>query len=197
MIIIDMGVTNIHHASQVLDRAGHEIADQAVIAHFSKGVLLVGRSFTQDELESFAEAIHTPHHNKWVEYSGTDAPRPVATDKPVLIPTLYTSPGLRSRRGTPQSANGELVEVAFVIVVQGGSGALFSKTRIFYSPFVVAAGIMEEALRGMCVVFSAALLRRDVKKLGRSGFPLVKVTMEKLVVAANEEGPGGEILLCC
>jgi hypothetical protein len=131
-----MGVTNIHHAMQVLQRAGMEIADQALLASFDKGVLLVGRGFEQEEIDTFAEILHTSHRDKWVATNGSDVPKVVVSDKQVGIPTLYTSPGLRedrsvnSRYDKPKDANGETIELAYVIVVRGASAALFNKVRV-------------------------------------------------------------------
>lgn len=192
-----MGATNIHHGGQVLQRAGLNLADQAVIAYFGKGVLLVGRAFEQEEVDDFARALHNPHRNKWVEYDGSDANKPVPSDKSVPIPTLHTSPGLIQDRGVYTDGNGQNIELAYVIIVQGASGSLFSKVRVFYSYFAVAAGIMEEALHGMGVAFSAAMLKRDVPKLG-GGLPFKKVdSLKHLIAAVDEKRVADDILLCC
>ena len=197
-----MGVTNIHSANQVVCRAGTQMTDQARIMPFNKHVFLNGRGFDQKEVDAFSEVLRTPHRNKWVEYNGVNIPKPVANDNGLPVPTLYTSPGLAGHRsgfGDLENESEGPVELAYVIIVQGASGALFSKLRIFYSHFAVAAGIMEEALQDWSVVFSAAMLKRDVKSLERGG-PLVfkKVeSLDELVKSLHDERSSDEILLCC
>lgn len=200
-----MGITNVHHASQILQCAGSEKADQALLADFGKYVLLVGRGFEQEEIDTFAEVLHTPHRDRWVEYNKSDVPKVVPIDRQLVpIPTLYTSPGLKDdgsinlRFDKPKDANGETIELVYVIVVRGPHGALFSKVRVFYSRFAVAAGIMEEALQGFCVVFSAAMLKRDVKRLGQDGVRFAKMeSLRGLITSVDQETAADVILLCC
>jgi hypothetical protein len=200
----NMGMTNIHHASQILQRAGTKMTDQAQIMPLGKPVLLVGRSFTLEEIETFSEALQTSHRDKWVEYNGTGPPRPTTNDKGLPVPTLYTTIGLKEQMAThgrldhPTNINREPIELAFVIVVRGASAALFSKVRVFYSHFAVAAGIMEEALSSWSVVFSAAMLKQDALRLGREPVSFEKVeSLQALIAAAEEKKAANTVLLCC
>ena len=199
-----MGVTNIHHATQVLQRAGEEMTDPALLASFNKAVLLVGRGFEQEEIDNFAAVLHTWHRDKWVVTNGSGVPKVVMSDKGVAIPALYTSPGLEEYRSAnhgydePKDANGKTIQLAYVIVVRGASAALFSKVRVFYSRFAVAAGIIEEALQGLCVVFSAAMLKGDVEKLGHLKVRFAKVeSLREMIKSADEERVTNVIRLCC
>ena len=188
----------------ILQRAGVEMADQALLAPSGRVVLLVGRGFEQEEIDNLAAVLHTWHRDKWVETNGTGAPKVVMSEKGVAIPTLYTSPGLGEDRSVnrgydkPKDANGETVKLAYIIVVRGASAALFSKVRVFYSRFAVAAGIIEEALQGLSVVFSAAMLKGDVERLGRLNVRFAKVeSLRELIKSADEERVTNVIRLCC
>jgi len=197
-----MGVTNIHHAHQVLSFAGREQAEQALIAYFCKDVLLVGRSFAQEEIDTFAGCLRSPYRDRWVEDNGQGITQPTGSDTNNLIPALYTSPGLHEERRarylqeTPKDKNGQPIELAYIIVVRGRSGALYSKIRVFYSIFVVAAGMLEEASQGFPVVFSASMLKRDIPRLTNRELAIRKAeSLNTLIQAADEDEPS--ILLCC
>jgi hypothetical protein len=199
-----MGMTNIHHERQILSRSGTEMTDQAQIMPFGKAVLLIGREFTQEEIKALTEVLHTPRLDVWYEYNSMKDPKPVTNDKGLPVPSVYTSPGLMQERGItgrfdePKSASGVPIEFAYVIVVRGASGAMFSKVRVFYSLFAVAAGIMEDVLQGWSVVFSAAMLKGDVQKLGHVGVEFEKVgKLSELVNSMDEERAWTSVLLCC
>ena len=178
------------------------MADQAQIMPFGKFVLLNGREFTQEEVKSLRPVLQASSHDIWFEYSGMKGPKPATNDKSLPISCAYTSPGLASgitgRFGELKSASGVPIEIAYVIVVRGASGALFSKVRVFYSLFAVAAGIMEEVLQGWSVVFSAAMLKRDVQKLGGNGVEFQKVgKLSELIKSVDEERAWTSVILCC
>ena len=62
----------------------------------------------------------------------------------------------------------------------------------------MAAGIIEEALQGLCVVFSAAMLKGDVEKLGHLKVRFAKVeSLRELIKSADEERVTNVIRLCC
>ena len=199
-----MSPTNIHYADQILQRAGYESTTQAQIMPFGKAILLICREFTQEEVKALTEVLHAPRLETWFEYNGIKDPKPVTNDKGLPIPSIYTSPGLKRDSGIsgrfdePKSASGVPIEIAYVIIVRGASGAMFSKVRVFYSLFAVAAGIMEDVLQGWSVVFSAALFKRDVQKLGHIGVDFEKVgKLSDLVKSMDEERAWTSVLLYC
>lgn len=199
-----MGLTNIHHAQQVLERAGSDMALQASIAYFNKAVLLVGRGFVQEEVDAFATCLHSPLRDRWVQDNGHGVPEAVMADGNIPIPTLYTSPGLDELRFRPQDTipdieaqQAQLNKLAYIIVVRGRSAALYYKVRTFYSRFAVAAGILEEALQGNCVAFSAALFKDDIPRLTNQDTSLIKVAKLPALLNATEEERRSGILLCC
>ena len=171
---------------------------------FGKPVLLVGRSFALEEIEALSEVLQTSHRDKWVEYNGATPPKPTTNDKGLPVPTLYTTigvteeMGINSRMDQPTSADGKPIELAYVIVVRGARAATFSKMRIFYYHFAVAAGIMEDALQGWSIVFSAAMLKQDAMRVGREPVSFGKVeSLKALIAAAEEERASDLVLLCC
>ena len=178
------------------------MADQAVIPAFNKGVLLIGREFVQEEIDNFSGLLYSGLRDRWIQDDGRAITQAVTSDNIVSYPSLYTSPGLREDRRwsglqeKPRDKDGRPIELAYIIVVRGRSAGLFSKVRVFYSTFAVAAGILEEALQGFSVVFSAAILKRDVSRLTHRDLPFRKAHgVNTLIQAADEEEP--TILLWC
>lgn len=75
---------------------------------------------------------------------------------------------------------------------------MFSKVRIFYSYFAVAAGIMEEALQGFSVVFSGAMLKGDIPKLGREQVAFRRVDgLKALIAEADMERADNKVSIYC
>ena len=197
------GMTNIHHANQVLDYSGREVTIQAQIMPLGKAVFLINRGFTQDEVNTLAEVLRAPHSDVWQEFTSINI-KPVSNDKGVPIPAIYISPAMEQESGSSgrldsaKSGSGVSIELAWVIVVRGASGAMFSKVRVFYSRFAVAAGIMEDVLQGWSVVFSAAMLKRDVRRLGNVGVEFEKVgRFSELVKSVDVERDSNSVLLYC
>lgn len=191
-----MGLTNIHHAGQVLQHAGSNNAVQAAIGYLNKGVLLIGREFVQEEVDTFETFLHFPYRDRWINYNGHDAPTVTAADANCPIPSLYTSPGLREAGEISPLMEEATSDLAFVIVVRGRSAALYSKVRIFYSRSALAAGILEEAVQGHSVAFSAVMLKQDITRLS-DDLRFRKVKKLSDLRSDADEKERTSIPLCC
>lgn len=168
----------------------------AMIGYFNKFVLLVGREFAQEEIDAFERCLYCLYRDRWIRDDEHQIPEVAEADANVAIPTLYTSPGLYEERSYAQLKEEPAVEIVYIIVVRGRSAALYSKVRIFYSRYAVAAALMEETLQGNSVVFTAAILKQDVLRLQDQLHFRKVASLGKL----REENSGDErttIPICC
>jgi hypothetical protein len=193
-----MGITNIHHAEQVLCRANMTMADQAYIACFRQPVLLVGRSFAQEEIVELSDYLRSPYRDMWVQKKTDGSLQPIGVNVGSLsTPTLHTTPGVYDDPSLYEfNSNGPPDNLAYIIIVRGSCGALYSKVRTFYSIFAVAAAMLEEAVAGLTVAFSCALLKKDVPRLTEAKIKFAKVPNVKDLLTEANEGYDS-IRLCC
>jgi len=175
-----MGMTNIHQSSGVFSLAGADVIVQATIADHGGSVLLNGRNFDQTELDDLTDWIRDRRGDTWLARDRQRLLSPGPPPYPLPIPTVHTHPGLSRERLLPASPDIEapqddLSKFAFLLVIRGRNAAELTKVRVVYSLFAASAVAIEGSSTGYSVVFSAALLRRDVAKLTEYGLDLEKV----------------------
>lgn len=201
-----MGLTNIRFASDLLRMAGSQRALPAVFPEFNKGVLLNGHFFEQEELDAYAAWLRHPLKDIWLRRDDqATALIPGPADQPIDKPSVVTSSGVQENHTPAYRRSDEPMDTtlkparAFVLVVRGRSAALCGKVRVLYTLNAAAAAMFEEAVNGYSTVFSAAVLRTDVGRMGEEGgaeFRKVD-TVAQLYEAASGEGNGKVIAVLC
>ncbi|KAH7083043.1 hypothetical protein BKA63DRAFT_502132 [Paraphoma chrysanthemicola] len=167
-----MGRTNIHSSSQLLRYAGSDFDQIAHIPYADKLVYIHSTTLNQADLEIYVTLLRSGILGSWV---GTDAAGRVVycqPDVPHSIPKVVISAGLQHQRqesGIGNISTDDLgpaqEELAYVLISQGKSGNVRGKVAIEPSWERAATLAMYEVLNGYSVVFTAAMLKRDVDRL--------------------------------
>lgn len=200
-----MGFTNIHHATQLLNHAGGEQFFPAIMPDHQRFINLNGHNFTQEELDAFTDILHHPRKDVWLRRKNDIDKFLVAgrADDPIDRPSVRTSTGLKKdhrpavRRIDEPEDTSPKPALAFVLIIRGRSAALCSKVRLSYSLKAAAAVMFEEAVNGYSTVFSAALLKTDVRRLDQPDAQFKKVdTIAQLYEAVEGRDRDAIALLC-
>lgn len=166
-----MGRTNIRKSWELIERAGNQSDEIAVIPDLENLSLhIFGRNFSQTELSEFLDPIRHGTNNCWIKRmpkkddSSSRAWYPVK-DVPDVhkIPQLNISQGLKDwwfadRFDTDQLPRQHMKEqdLVFLMVVHGKNGALLPKLVVRWDLKGAAQALMEAAQDGYSVVFSGA-----------------------------------------
>lgn len=190
---ITMGQTNIHQATQILQRAGSHVRfnDQATIQPFNKPVLISSGPFTQDDVERYTWCLKSPHIGSWIRKHTPSASTAATTsaDDALNIPQIRVGPGLA------QNPNASVNDsTRYILVIEGRSGASKAKVFIENSTDAAAATMMHEALNGYSTVFCAACdgSPQDIRPTAK-----FRADFEGQKPAEDANGMGTFSLVCC
>jgi hypothetical protein len=186
-----MGLTNIHHATQVLQYAGRGMVIQAILANHNKLVLLNGRSFHQAEVEAFVPYLQDKRKDIWLGFDKRNVLQQVSAPGPLEAPMLHTS------RGVDVPSGRDAPNMAFLMLVRGREAAAATKVRVLYDETAVACAAVEEASQGYTVVFTAALLRSKLPLLGQADVSFKKVDKLSALTAPGAMEEGKMVPLLC
>jgi hypothetical protein len=122
----------------------------------------------------------------WLKADGTSKNGPDAVTKfeavPVrIIDAAVTVPRIRATRALRQPARGDSdnapqPKVAYLLAVQGSSGALVSKPLIKWTLEAAGSEMLYAAANGLNVVFTGVILRKNVRRLRDRSYSVAKVT---------------------
>ncbi|KAF7186197.1 hypothetical protein HII31_12439 [Pseudocercospora fuligena] len=148
-----MGITNIHYASQLTDRANRSSDVQALIQPLQKPVFIVSGSMSQNDVDKYGWCLQTSHVGCWItQDEESQKCKIVEADAPMSIPQIRVSSGLApSKEGTQRD---------YLLVIEGVSGASKAKVVIEDSIEKAATAMLHAALNGFSTVFSAAIRQR-------------------------------------
>lgn len=164
-----MGVTNLRFGRDFLQRAGWAggFEDLALIPNCSKNVLIVAKSFEQEEIEQYKDLIYSLRNNIWLQQDARD--KLICSAEPGLglqIPKCVVSPCLTNTNSARDKPSATSTSLAYLVVIQGREGSLRSKLLILSSVQDVGAEMFYHAANGWSAVFSGAILQSDLKRLG-------------------------------
>lgn len=212
-----MGRTNIHNGHDLLDRAGRSIDLPSVIPEFDDmPIVIIGCSFAQDDLDRHINLIRYGHGDAWAQLLSSvpktlgEPPEQIKiaygpADQPLTIPKIHVSKGLnasqRSRRYPPEKEeeqnNPKQQDLAYILVVQGSSGAFRSKLVLRTNLQVTGSALFYEAVNGFSVVFTGAVLEKSLEKRGDLKYCFKKVeTLDELLSVDADESQKVIGVLC-
>jgi hypothetical protein len=203
-----MGRTNIRGGHDLLFRAGREGETLSVIPEFNNmPIIIIGWDFTQDDLDQHINLIRYGQNDAWAQLLSPIPKTPgEAPEQPMIaygpadqrlkIPKIHISKGLddfqRSRRYLLETEgeqnNLKQLDLAYILVVQGSSGAFQSKLVMRTNLQMTGAEMLYEAVNGFSVVFTGAVLKQNLEKRGDLKYCFRKVESldELLNVDADE-----------
>ncbi|KAM0717883.1 hypothetical protein Q7P37_006215 [Cladosporium fusiforme] len=123
--------------------------EQALIVPSNQPVLICSGTFTQEDVDSHAWCLRSPHIGAWIQQDAlcSSGTVPATADEPLRVPQIRVGPGLALRDRTG---------FRYVLVVQGKSGKSKAKVLVESSVQAAAETIMHEALNGYSTAFCAA-----------------------------------------
>jgi len=179
-----MGRTNVRGGHDFLQRAGYGMDYGCGVPEFGDlPLIIVSLDFMQDDLDRFADVIRFGRSDTWVTFlsSGPGAlsgplKKPTFIEAPanqrLSIPKVHVSKGLKKYERLRSNAllrdmpveKHQPVELAYILVVQDRSGALRSKLILRTNLDAVGSEIFYEAVNGFSVVFSGAILKKNLER---------------------------------
>jgi hypothetical protein len=178
-----MTLTNFHHASQMLERAGGKRELQARIGDCGTLVYVNYTSFAQETLDRFSQRIRGGGIDQWASKQQKQYPLQLTrpSDPWPKIPHLCISPafGLPNSRLSSGTSKKE-PELDFVFVVEGISGSVTQKLVLEYDIHNAGVRMFHEAMNGYSIVFSAAISKKVTYNLFFMGSDNHSVTFEKV-----------------
>lgn len=178
-----MGRNNVRSGRDLLSRAGNGTEIPSVVPEFDNlPIIIIGRNFLQDDLDRYLNVIRFGHTDTWVRFI-TPTPRslgepleqPTFTDGPIdqrlTIPKIHVSQGLQHFQprhdylpdGQRQESHKQ-PDLAYILVVQGRGGAFRSKLVLRTNRETAGAEMFYEAVNGFSVVFTGAVLKKNLEK---------------------------------
>jgi hypothetical protein len=196
-----MGRTNIHSAGSLFKRSGTSFEEIAYIVDAQKLVYIVNTPLDQTDLDRYAELLRANILGSWVR---KDSSPEYAYSQPDLqhsIPKVVVSSGMKALRSEIRSYSGVLEsedeeseeldlgqkELVYILITEGRSGAVLSKTVIEPTQERAAAHAMHEALNGFSIVFTAAILKVNVGKLGLNSYSFKAVENRRALERIDED----------
>ncbi|KAK2805588.1 hypothetical protein FQN50_006103 [Emmonsiellopsis sp. PD_5] len=198
-----MGITNFRQPSDLLQRAGHRIDDVGILVATNGRLHTTGLTVDPFDFENIIPILRCGILNKWV--SENSLGRFQAANPPValVVPRICVGPALQKRAFHPLKEDdrlGEFMEneVAFVMVVQGGSAFSCSKVVVQSSRDAVGTAMFSEALNGYSVVFTGVIPTVDASKLwGKRVDPNATITRVSERGNLMEDPKEGEVRIFC
>ena len=175
-----MGLNNVRSGSNLLIRAGSGIEIPSIIPEFgSRPITITSYNFAQDDLDKHISLLRYGQNDSWMHLS--ISPKVTsetgyaekmsfgAADEPWQIPSIHVTQGLCKPQlsSSHRGGNGEekaALELVYVLVFQGQSGALRSKLVLRSSLDLAGAEMFHMAANGFSVVFSGAMLRKNLER---------------------------------
>jgi hypothetical protein len=182
-----MGLTNIRYGSDMLRHSNSDYF--ACIPDLGNKMLQFdGTNCTQEELDRHIDLFRLGKDGMWLKPDDNPNRNPGAdikfeavqiriSDVAVGVPRIRVP---RALRGATQSRSPsdktQQPELAYLLVIQGSSGALLSKPQIKWGLRAVGSELLSAAANGLDVVFAGAILRTNVTKLRNRDVSVVRVT---------------------
>lgn len=125
-----MGVTHLLSGQDVLEKGArwNGFEDLALIPYSSKGVLIVSKSFGQEEIEQYKDLICSLRNNIWFQRDTRDLL--ICSTEPGMnlsIPKCVVSSCLRNTNSGPagrDKPSATSPSLAYLVVIQGREGSL-------------------------------------------------------------------------
>jgi hypothetical protein len=175
---VTMGQTNIRSAGGLLQRAGSEHDQVAVVPEAGgRAIHLDGRDFSNEELLKHSHMLsRLPGcHDRWLHFSlegrqlGDGETSNTERPLPYSIPRVSLTSGLREfwisgiqKVGTSQPAQPE--GLVFFAVIQGQSGSAAKKVHFADSQIRLSTIIFNEMINGYATVFSGAAFKTEIER---------------------------------
>lgn len=175
---VTMGRTNIRNAGDLLQRAGHEHDQVAVVPEAgNQAIHLDGRDCSNEELLKHSHMLSRRPgcHDRWLHFSlegrqlGDGETSNTERLLPYSIPRVTLTSGLREfwisgwqKVGTSRPAQPE--GLVFFAVIQGQSGSAAKKVHFADSQIRLSTTIFNEMINGYATVFSGAAFKTEIKR---------------------------------
>lgn len=176
-----MGLNNVRSSHGLLTRAGDGSEIPSVIPEFGNlPIIIVSYNFDQDDLDQHVPLLRCGHSDVWMHFlnsgprgpGGTGSTRTTTfghADEPWKVPKIHVSQGLcrhqpRSLLGGGDGEQSGAPELAYILVFQGRSGAIRSNLVLRSSLDLAGAEMFHMAANGFSVVFSGAMLKKNLEK---------------------------------
>jgi len=189
-----MGRNNVRSGRDLLSRAGNGMEIPSVVPEFSDlPIVIIGHNFSQDDLDRHANVIRFGHSDGWMQFLSSNPrslreplERPkftdVTTNQRLAIPKIHVSQGLKGFRhlgfypsdGQSRESD-EKPDLVYILVVQGCSGAFRSKLVLRTKLETAGAEMFYEAVNGFSVVFTGAILKKNLEKRADQEYYFKKV----------------------
>jgi hypothetical protein len=212
-----MGRTNIRSGHDLLFRAGSLTETLCAIPEFNNmPIIFIGWDFDQDDLNRHINLIRHGQNDAWAQLLspilktlGEPPEQPKIAygpaDQQLNIPKIHISKGLNgfrhSRRYLPETEEEQHTlkqpDLAYILVVQGSSGAVRSKLVMRTNLQMTGAEMLYEAVNGFSVVFTGAMLKKNLEKRGDMKYCFRKVdSLDELLNVDSDESQKVIGVLC-
>jgi hypothetical protein len=196
-----MGRNNVRSGKDLLQRAGNRSVIPSVVPEFNDlPIVIIGYNFLQDDLDRYVNVIRFGHNDTWVQFLSS-APRSLRepfeqpkftdgpTDQRLTVPKIHVSQGLRNYPPYGQRRESqEQPDLAYILVVQGCGGAFRSKLVLRTNLETAGAEMFYEAVNGFSVVFTGAILKKNLEKRADQEYCFKKVdTLDELQAMDADE----------
>jgi hypothetical protein len=176
-----MGLNNVRSGHDILTRAGGGREIPSVIPEFGNlPIIIVSYNFDQDDLNQHVSLLRCGHSDVWMHFTNSGPRVPEGTgstrtttfghaDESWKVPKIHVSQGLcrhmpRSLLGDAGGEKSGALELAYILVFQGRSGAIRSNLILRSSLDLAGAEMFYRAANGISVVFSGAMLKKNLEK---------------------------------
>jgi hypothetical protein len=200
-----MGLNNVRSGHDLLIRAGDGREIPSVIPEFGNlPIIIVSHNFDQDNLDQHVSILRCGHSDVWMHLLNSGPRVPGVTgstttttfghaDEPWKVPKIHVSQGLRRHlpRSLPRDGGGEksgAPELAYILVFQGRSGAIRSDLVLRSSLDLAGAEMFHMAANGFSVVFSGAMLKKNLEKRADVTYRFERVdTLDELQAVDSDQ----------
>jgi hypothetical protein len=165
-----MGRTNVHSAMSIFKRSGTSFDEIAYIEYADKLVYIINTFLTQADLDRYAELLRTNILGIWLRktcsdtFCYSDAALALSVSK-VIVSSSMNYKIQTWKEEHSEDAEPEQEELVYILITQGRSGDVLSKVVIEPTLDRAAAHVMCDALNHYSIVFTAAILKKNVVKL--------------------------------
>lgn len=187
-----MGLNNVRSGHGILIRAGDGCEIPSVIPEFGNfPIIIVSYNFDQDDLDQHVTLLRSGHSDAWMHLLNSEPRSPGETgfaraitfghaDEPWKVPKVHVSQGLRTPQPISSLRDGNeekpgALELAYILVFQGRSGAIRSKLVLRSNLDLAGAEMFHMAANGFSVVFSGALLKKNLEKRRDASYSFKRV----------------------
>lgn len=203
-----MGRNNVRRGYDLISRAGCCTEIPSVIPEFNNiPIVITGWDFAQDDLDRHINLIRYGHSDAWAQLLSSVLQTPGESpeqlriaygpaDQQVTIPRIHVSKGLKAfqRSGCypleieEGQNNPKPPDLAYILVVQGSSGAFRSKLVLRTTLQRAGAEMFYEAVNGFSVVFTGAVLYKNLEKRGDPNYSFKRVeSLDELLNVDEDE----------